>query len=852
MKNTHRFRKLKSDQRGASLAYTLVIIAILMIIGTALGTFAIMSLRLSVMQHASDKAFYLSDAAMEETLTQLESKVHEAEVFALNRVNDHSTYYDELKWSDFLEKLEVETNNGTISKERSEELLSIATSYEFHKQYYFFLFDQPALSTWFSKDYALLDDKRNFVSNNTIEFNPASFKPTYFDFLKTISLDPSNQVSYENTATPTMAVTAALVNNVIQLRLESNGEYNRYNKPLRVDVSLIPPDYTQVVSSDSSNIPIHNNQITNYALAARGDIIVSGNSNQINGDIYAYGTFPEKADYRISEQGGIMLGYRNGSNITSFPMGSITSADITPSAQLQVNGNLYSHSAVKLFGKNSSLFVAEDLYANAIQYDRDSEKANIAIDRNAYLFEDVILDGTDPVLTIGKNPPFGAAPATGTGELWGLTDTNPKYDTDTFTSSLSSSIIVNTKSENPRVTVNYAFIAGLAHLDVTRTDQGVQKDYQTGESFTTINNFYFYKTPLPGFNSSLQSKFFTYTDAEANEHNLIEAINSETGNIEKSPEFKAKYFYMSSSQNPSAVSTRDRNILTIRSITRDAQDDVIGLENNFSLGVITANQKVIDAYPAIGFNGSAPKSEFMNSATFGISQRTHLAEFDSRLNILSTRNYSNNSNVDPIYGPESDTVSHLNRYVDFSIGNITNITNPEELIIINDKATRNIYINIPEESFNKLSAEEQNSAIVIKENNDRFRKINGMIISRGNVFIYNSGTEPLTYKGTIVSDQKICLIGEGQKTFTHDDYWIKLMTAKYPRIANMLYAKTGKQAFVVTNGNVLTSSANASLSIGVGDNPTSTVININQLPTGGGMIKTKTEHSFKINSWSLE
>lgn len=837
--------KMKNDQRGASLAYTLVIIAILMIIGGALGTFAVMSLRLTVMQHAADKAFYLSDAAMEETLTQLESRVHEAEIFALNRVNDHSTYYTESKWVNFLTRLEVDTNNGFITKERSEALLEQATSYEFHKQYYFFLYNQPAIDTWFSSDYELLDDSGNYVSSNTIEFNPTILDKNYFDFLETITLDPKTQVSYESTPSPSMTVTTELANNMIQLKLQSNGAYNRYNKPITVVVTLTPPDYTQIISSNSSNIPIHNNQITNFALAARGDIIVSGNRNEVNGDIYTYGTFPEKADCPITEQGGLLLGYRAASNITNFPAGSISSADITPSANLNIQGNLYSHTSVKLFGTGSNLSVSNDLYANAIQYDSGSSNANIAVNNNAYLFEDVILDGRDPVLTVGVNPPFGGTPTPGTGELWGLMDTNPVYNNGNKLSSLSSSIIVNTKSENPRVTVNNAFIAGVAHFDVTLANNvGPNRNYQTGESFTTINNFYYYKTPLPGFNSSLQSKFYTYVDGENNEHNLIEPYDSATNSIVNSPVFKSKYFYASSLQYPDSISDRDRNILTIRSISRDSENDVIGLEKNYTLGVLTANQRVIDAYPTLGANGSAPKSEFMNSGTFTGLQRDHLDEYDRQLNLLSTRNYLNNTNIDPGYNNESN----LGNFVDLNRGNITQINNPEELIIINSDPARNIYININPDEFDKLSSEEQRTAIIIRENNDRFRTINGMIISRGNVFIYNTGNEPLNYRGTIVSDQKICLLGSGQKTFTHSANWIELMTAKNPQIATMLYAATGRRAIVTPN----TTSLNARLSIQVVDNPAARVVSIDEVPTGGGLIKSRTEHSFKIESWSVQ
>lgn len=839
-----KYRQLKDDQGGASLVYTLVIVSILLFIGGALVTFAIVSLRLSVMQQAADKAFYLSDAAMEETLTQLESRVHEAEQYALAKVNDQSSYYGEEKWIDFLRKLEADTNNGTISKERSAELLQQATSYEFHKQYYFDLYGRPSSTSWLVNDYELLDPSDDYVSTNTILFNPVWFDESIFEPLADVSLEPSDTPGFAATGKPVMTVLSELRDNLIQLTLTSNGQYNQYRKPLRVAVSLIPPDYTQVVTGDSSTVTVHQNQATSYALAAREDIVVTGGegvTHTIQGDVYAYGTFPEKANYRISELGGLLIGYRASSNILTGVSGSFDPSLVNTSAKLSIDGNLYTRSAVKVFGDNPNLSITESVYANAILFDKESSEGRISANGNAYLMEDLILDGTNPALTVGTD-----ARLPDTGELWGILDHDPSGSVTSGRSDLSASIIINSKTASPRITVDNAYIAGLAYFNVFRSISGVKSYYQTGESFTTNNNFYFYNTPLPGYTASFQTKFFTYTDENGVEHSMIEAIDSATDAIVQSPKFKAKYFFDSGNYNTGSISDRDRDILTIRSISIDGEGDPLGLEENYGLGVFIANKKVLDAYPDIGLApGETLKSEFMNTSAFTARRTQVLKDMDLKMNVLATRDYQSSRNADP-----SDTVStgsKMDQLIDFSQGNMTRILNPNEVIVVNGDPDRDVYINVPDSVVSSLPAAEQNG-IFIRENNDVFKNINGIIMTKGNVFVYNSGSTPLTFSGSIISGKSIFLMGDGQKNFRHNQQWLNLMAAKHSQLFAMLHSDTGKMLATLDG----TTSDNGSLSNVVVPNPSAVVININQQPIGSGLIKSPTEHSFTINSWSIE
>lgn len=831
--------KWNTKIKGATLAYTLMVIAILMIVGTVLGSFAVISLRIATLQHASDKAFYLSDAAMEETLTQLESRVHEAEVYALERVNDTARYYSEVKWQLFLAQLETETNNGTITTERSSELLKNATSLEFHKQFYHFLFGRPTDSSWITQDYALVNADGSFNESGVLLFNENSFDETSFDGLEAISLEPSLKEGFENTNKPLMDIEASFVDNTIELRLTSNGLFNSYNRPIIVEVALVPPDYTQITNSETTNIEVHNNQLLDYALAARGDIIVEGGQdNRVNGNVYTYGTFPEVRDYRVSQQGGLIVGYRNTSNLISGAFGDFDPTTTNTNASLSVSGDVITRSALRVFGSNSNVTVEQDLYANSIQFDRDTVDSNIQVDQNVILFEDLILDGNDPEITIGRTI------ADGNGMFWGIMEHEPTGAGNTGRSDLSSSIIVNTKSNNPRITMNNAYVAGLAYFNVFRTEGTNRRYYQTGESFTTNNNFYFYDTKAVG-STPVTTTLPTYFDESGNEYYLYDAVDA-SGNVNESPQFKADLFYTGVDNNPSSISTRDRNIMVIRSLNLDSEEDVLGLENNYALGVMIANSKVIDPYPNIGASGTI-KSEYMNAASFENMRRNVLRNADFRMNLLSTRDYLAGVNQDP-----SDTTpSKLGQFIDFSLGNVTRITNPQDIVIVNSDATRNIYVNVPAAKAATIRANESN-AIILEENGNTFLNMNGMIISRGNVFIYNEGTTPLNYSGTIVSDQSIVLKGTGEKVITHNDTWLTDKIAKDPLLTRICHAEDGRLIEIVSVGGVETTSDNASISVAVVNNPSVSVVSGNPLPTQGGMVKSQVEHSFLIRRWSIQ
>lgn len=832
------FIQLINKNKGASLAYTLMVMAILMIVGSVLASFAVVSLRIALMQHASDKAFYLSDSAMEETLLQLESMVHEAETYAIGKVNNTAGYYSEPKWTAFLAQMEADLNQQKITVEKSKELLKNATSMEFHKQFYFYFFGKPSSSSWLTADYQLVNGDGTYVETDLLAFNSQFFNSAIFDSLETINLDPSLHTGYLETSKPLMAIEAALVDNVIEMTLTSNGQFNAYRRPIVVDVALVPPDYTQVINTENTNIEVHDNQALDYALAARGDIIVvEGNDNTVNGNIYSYGTFPEVKDYRISSQGGILVGYKNTSNIIKSAFGDFDPAITNTNASLTVTGDLITRSSLRIFGSNSDVNIGKNLYANSVLFDENTIDSDVQIDENAYLFEDLILDGDDPSFTVGKTMDDG------NGMFWGIMEHEPSGSVDTGRSDLSSSIIINTKSSNPRITVNNAYIAGLAYFNVYRNDGTKKKYYQTGESFTTNNNFYFYDTKAPG-NTEVTTTMPTYYDENNNEYYLYEAIDA-NGKVVDSPQFKSDLFFNAGQSNPSSVSNRDRNIMNVRTI--DIEDgDLTGLENNYALGVMIANTRVIDPYPEVG-NVGVIKSEYMNAASFASLRSTALRNADYRMNLLSTRDYINGVNKDTA----DLSSSKIGKFFDFTFGNVTRISDPKNMIVINGNDAKNLYLNVPASKAAELRNSDP-AAIIVEENNDTFLEMNGMIVTKGNVFIYNDSNKALSFNGSIISDQSIVLVGTGKKTFTHSENWLNNTIAKDNMLAEICHADQGRMLEIASLNGSETTSDNGSLSLLVTSNPSIALVSGSPQPVGNGLVKSNVEHSFLIRKWSIE
>lgn len=830
---------LKLNDRGETLVYTIMVMAVLIIVGGALAAFAVMSIRLSTMQHASEKAFYLSDAAMEETLTQLESQLRLAESETLKKVQLTSGYYNEAKWQLFLQKINQDSLNGTITSSEASERLKAATRAEFFKQYYFELFGKPSANDWLESDYALLDDSGKYIDVPNPTFNTGRLPTDAFKSLESISLDPKLYTGFEATNKPLMSVVASLKDNFIQLKLSSTGQFNRYKKPIIVNVSLIPPDYTQVVKTKNGTLTVSKNDILSYGLISRMDIIVAeGKKNTVNGSVYSYGTFPENGNYRISQLGGVLLGYRASSNVLGQKIGDFDPSLANSSGDLTINGNLYTRSAVKLFNNDSNLTVSGNVYANALTFDEDSVNSDAEIKRNLYLYEDLYLAGENPTLKVGESMEKGD------GLLWGIMQHQVNLNNQMTRSDMSSSIIVDSDSIKPRIYVNSAYIAGVAYFNVYRESEGTRHYYQSGESFTTNNNFYFYDTKSPG-NTDLTTTAVAYTDENNKMYYLYEALDA-SGKVVSNVQFKADVFYQGGLKDPSSISAADRSIFNVRSIDIDKDGDVIGLANNYALGVIIANSRVIDPYPEIG-GGEKPKSEYATDAEFQGLKRIALKAADQMTSLLSTRDYSANLNQDPSMAAKS----RLGQYIAWPSNAIVRVTDPQSIVVVSPDPNVNVYVNIPDDKADAIRPLEPDS-IFITEGSGAYRTMTGVIAANGNVIIYNNQPDKvLNYTGTIISNGSIVLRGTGEKNFTYNENSVYGLIANDTVLNSVFSLNSGKKLTLQKVNGVDSSSENGSLTFAVTANGESLTLASGQVPESGGMMKKQTEFSFKINGWSI-
>lgn len=837
--NSNPFKTLRRSNRGETLIYTIIVIAILIIVGSALATFAVMSVRISTLQHASEKAFYLSDAAIEETLTQLESRLKLAETNALEKVNNTSIYYGQAKWVAFLERINQDILNGLMSTAEASDRIKAATNAEFIKQYHFELFGRPLNETWLKEDYTLIDETGHYVSEPMPIFNELSLAKDAFKDLEAITLDPTLYDGYEKTNKPLMAVESILKDNRIQLKLTSTGTFNRYKKPVVVNVSLVPPDYTQVITNQNRSVTVSKNDILTYGLVARNDLIVTdGAQNSVNGNVYSYGTFPETGNYRIGQLGGVLLGYSADSHILTQTIGDFKPSQNNSSGSLNINGNLYTRSAVKLFN-NSRLSVTGNVYANALTFDKNTKDAEAIVHRNVYLYEDLYLAGENPNLTVGEST------AKGDGLLWGIMQHQVNLSNQIIRSDMSSSIIVDSDAIKPRITVNSAYIAGVAYFNVFVESEGTRHYYQSGESFTTNNNFYFYDTKSPG-NTSLTTSAVAYKDENDNLYYLYEALDA-NGKVVSNVQFKADVFYQGGLKDPASISAADRSIFNVRSIRLDSEGDVIGLENNYALGVIIANSRVIDPYPKLGGGGAAPKSEYSNDAVFQDMKRKALKAADQWTSLLSTRNYSNNLNQDP----NATTKSRLGEFINWPSNAIVRTTNPKAVVVISPELDANVYVNIPDDLVAGIKATEPNS-IFITEGNGAYRNMTGVIAANGNIVVYNNtSNQAFNFTGTIISNGSIVLKGPGAKNFNYNETSIYSLIS-FDEVLNRIFSlETGKRLALRKVNGADSSSENGSLTFDVASHTESLTLTAGQVPESGGMMKKPTEFSFKINSWFI-
>lgn len=869
------------NQKGATLIYALIVITLLIIIGVALSSFALMSVRIGQIDNTGDKAFYLSDAAVEETLFKLNTIAQNAEAEAAQWTQNKTNYYNQPKWLAFTTKLEREVAKGTLSQAASATYLKNATEWEYNKRYNCYLLGKldnyADTATWLKKDYTLLNNN-TYVLTNTIEYDTnLGLGSTFIDKLKKIELNPQNYSAilktYSNTLKPEISITSQFKNNICEVDFTTNGKYNAAHKAIKMLITMESPQYTHVMSSKSEKHKPFRNQLIDNAVTAGGNIVVSdikdgnlsqGATTQVIGNAYSYGDFPSTNYYRLPSLGGVLVGYDKQSPVLDAGIGPYTEDDLSGSGHLEVrSGDLITRSAVQLMNNNSALLVDGSTYANGFIASKYSNKVTANIGKDLILIEDLLLNGPDPLITVGS-----AGMSAGT--IWGLMDLSYTKVFSTLKSDISSSIIVNTTSPNAKINCNYVKVAGVAYMSLYReakdsNNTAYWKAYQTGESFTTNKQSWFYETASP--DTGVKTGFTDYTMYGEGEYpnnaldtvkiGLIEYLDDNNQPIED-VKFKSEHFFAIGQNSKGSVDQRDRSVLKVNSIEtvkdpNTLQYSITGLIKNFGLGIIIANDLVFNPYysdvPENDKNGDPV--QFMTSILFGNQRQSVLAQFDKKTHLLKTRNLAQMNNIDPTSAPNRfETLTN-------SAHSYVNITDSNNFAIVTPNSTSNVYINIPSAEKASIASKDNNSPVFIDAIPDDFgaslKSMSGLVVTKGNIFVYNEGN-PLHFKGTLVSDKNIVFLGSGNKTIQYDEQVVYKWLVQEKEVNAALYGSEGRQVDIKTQpgSSQLTSSDQGDISLEVKPFNEQVTINVKSVPTYEGALKKPSDFSFKIQKWSID
>lgn len=762
-------KKLLKSQKGSSFVYVLVIIMILSILTGSLITATVANYKIGLTKGGRNTAFYFADGAIEEALAEIEELNHRAEVAASNVIQDEEAdFKTEDKWIRFEQWLErkqllAEDAEGFLTAEDAGLLYSDALNKEFEKQYYLNLLEDGEVD----EDYTLIDeDEDAFVTENNITFTyDAPIKTEYLTNLKTVSFRPQSKKEFEDVKAIELGVEASFTaDKEIQLKLTSNGAYNIYDKSLEVVVNMVPVKYDFSTVSSLERKQLYTNDLLENALTAGGDIIVVGGKVTVDGDTYARGTYPDGFDIKHEDKGGIVVGYDEASDDFLDVENQLNlDESLNATGSLEVKGNLKTASSVKFANSSTSvqsiLNVTKDLYADSFVINKGIEGTSTSVKRNMFLMDDLFVNGSNASIVIGDEIDGDDELLDGmfVSFLDGLdVDNNgAKVNPD-----LSAAIRINKKAKGTKITMDNLYVPGLAYIDVYQKNlpDGEYKYYKTGESVTAENNFFFYQE-RPA-EQELRTDEFVYTDGEK-DYSLIEYVDEE-GNIVDSPEYKVEHFlnrvyreYEIEDGNKNIVSLEDKEILTIRSIKNQEPDDLsadaTAYTDNYALGVFIGNGRIYN-----------PRKLDMGSGKF-ISDVKHPYNYlaDLQMNYLGMRDYKTGKLINTIDKNDDTSTSLLDTFIDFSKDDaFTDVNRSGQLLVLNKVASKDIYINVPSSHIPSGA-----DAIIYQGVNT----ISGVVATKGNIYIYNNGSDRLTFNGALIADGSIVFYGNGEKTIDNYD-----------------------------------------------------------------------------------
>lgn len=869
-------KKLKNE-KGSALTYVLIIMMLLSILGLALISSTVINFKVNRQTGSFNKSFYITDGAIDETLAELKEITFRAEADASDWITDaESEFRNEDKWIKFYSNINNRLESGELTSERVVELTEIALKREYTKKYYEFLLEVPNVNDSdsneiFVKDYMLYNEDGIFIEDYRMNLkSTVVLKTEYSDALINVSFAPASAATgtsdnYNSASINDIELTQTVIGDYITLDIESSGAYNNNNKKIAVQLDIIIPNYNYIVSTMSKNKPIHINEALENAILARGDFAIAGGEVIVNGDIYAYGQFPEKEEYLYSELGGILVGVDDDNLSAVFNSIGVIDYDkmgaTNIKGQLEVDGDIKTRSSIRINGDNSSLSSTGDMYANSFVVDKGSDAITASTDMNLYMMEDMILFGDDSSINIGKSNDID------NGEIWTFLEGSPS-GTNRNIRDLSGSIIIDNNSENLRLISNKYFISGVSYIDLYRnvTDiVGTYKQYyQSGESFTTNNYNKYYTRKIASTDKT--TKYVDYTIASGPDIDetigLVETVkeNAATGidEIVQDVNYKAIHFITKNDEVTSgyekffgsnSISERDRSIFEVNSLP-SVNNDRKNEKNNYALGVVLANNTIINPYQID--NGDDDSFANMSANDFEEKRKENVEKLDKEVSLLATRKFLAQRDDDNKFNAydKFDDLFLLNEDT-----NQSNLIDDSNFLFINNDKDRDIYINLPNSIANQVNSEDT-SAVIIQFDEERMNKT-GAIITKGNIIIYNESETDFVFNGPLISEKNILMYGSGKKIInnmsTEDSYSDDLirLLATNQKLFDATNSATGREVSVkdVEGTSTPTRSIDGNLTVDIINNSETINTTVNSNTILEGIIKTDQAKTIIINSW---
>lgn len=781
------------NKYGYTLTYAIVVIALLLILTSSVVLLTYMNLKFSKKGGQINTSFYASDGAMEEAITELNRYIYNAEQNAWKSIQSE-TYLTKQEWVVFLDALYNDIDDGILTLDEGNRLIANAIRGEFETAFFQAICQSTApksvLHAFFDAEGSGLGKYLDYGGYNGLNFqSDATLKNSIKTQLETTLFQPTQII--EATNDDNAEITQVNVNGLssageLSLTLTSDGTYHQQHKKLRVDLIVSPPDYNFNVAMKTESINILKNDLTDQALAAKGNIIFEEGNAEIKGNINGYGgSIDFKNDRGRNTYGGINVG------------------DGSHSVNVNISGDVSTRNAINFFSSDSTLSVGQSIYGNNINVAASSDRAQIHVNQDIFLYSDLYIGANDVVLTIADNNPDaenGDSRLTrnvnqyvpSKGNLVGLLSVHPVAK-EAYTR--TGSIMISENVNPPQITLNGLFLNGVIRYDLTEkhhfSSTGEEIAYKTGESFSTSHNKLYYQTMSYG--SIYQSgviatleEFIVNTALNSDDPTNIAKLISFNDALDASldqKEFRAIHYYTlgyeaylerQKKEEPylySQISAVDKSIIRVRNPLRTPDTKAFyGINAN---GIVQfKNAETPDK------DGKIYHPDIINTNALIYNQGTLSRRIDEKVNLLGFADYRN-IHAD-IYG-EQDL---LRNWLDFSADEVgVADLNTTDVMLFNKDASKSVYVNDDTIHSGQINLPGQ-----INTANELFK---GTIVTAGDVYLY--ADDHMTFKGNIISGGDIHLLGAGTKEIIHDDLTIYAAINKNLALQKLYHTDTGRR-----------------------------------------------------------